>query len=81
MAIKVINNWKLVPTSENTISIMGVFEGKNIQTSPITAAREKEVRTVNSTYVLGSKNSGVWEVQLRHQRPNQTKTLKDLGVL
>jgi hypothetical protein len=78
---KVIDDWKIIPTSENTVSLIGVVAGKLIQTSPLVEAREGEVKTKNSHYILGNKKPGVWEMQLHLTRTSQAKTLVMHGVL
>lgn len=78
---KTINHWKLVPSSGGTVSMFGVVEGRQVQTSPICHGRPGEVKTENSHYILGGKLQGVWEIQLEMRRPEKTASLRRLGVL
>nr|WP_192963411.1 hypothetical protein [Pseudomonas fluorescens]CEK42237.1 hypothetical protein PQBR57_0284 [Pseudomonas fluorescens SBW25] len=81
MKRKTINNWKIVPTTGNTVSLIGEVDGQVIQTSPIAQAKPGEVRTQNTHYVLGEKMPGVWEIQLDMRRPSQSENLRKNGVL
>lgn len=81
MQTKTISNWKIIPTTGNTISLMGEVEGQVIQTSPIAFGRKGEVQTRNTHYVLGERHPGVWEIQLDMRRPTQAENLRNLGVL
>lgn len=78
---KVIEDWKIVPSTENTVSMFGIVDGRRIQTSPIILARKGEVKTKNTHYILGNKNPGMWELQLEMRRPKQSENLKKQGVL
>ena len=78
---KIISHWKMVPSSDGTVSMMGVVEGRQVQTSPICHGRPGEVKTENSHYILGDKLLGVWEIQLEMRRPEKTACLRLLGVL
>lgn len=78
---KLIDSWKIVPSSDGTVSMIGSVEGQEIQTSPICYGRRGEVRTENSHYILGSKLAGVWELQLEMRRPEKAASLRRLGVL
>lgn len=79
--MKMINNWKIVPSSEDTVSLIGDVDGVITQTSPVRFARPGEVRTDNSHYKLGLKQPGLWEIQLELRRPRQANSLKTNGVL
>ena len=52
MQTKTINNWKIIPTTDNTVSLVGEVDGQVIQTSPIARARKGEVLTQNTHYLL-----------------------------
>lgn len=78
---KVIKNWKIVPSSDNTVSLVGEVNGLITQTSPIRLARPGEVMTENTHYLLGDKTPGLWEIQLEMHRPQQVSNLKRHGVL
>lgn len=78
---KIINHWKLVPSSDGTVSMTAVVEGRHVQTSRICYGRPGEVKTENSHYILGDKLPGVWEIQLEAHRPEKTASLRRLGVL
>ncbi|CAM8643449.1 hypothetical protein MCEMSEM18_03568 [Comamonadaceae bacterium] len=80
-AIKTITNWKIVPSSEDTVSLVGDVNGQVTQTSPVRFARKGEVKTENSIYRLGDKLPGVWEIQLEMKRPAQVNNLRRHGVL
>lgn len=79
--MKRIDNWKIVPSSDNTISLIGDVNGVRTQTSPIRFARPGEVKTDNSIYVLGEKLPGMWEIQLEMRRPSQVKNLREQRIL
>lgn len=81
MKTKAINNWKMIPTTEDTVSLIGEVDGVRIQTSPIKQARTGEVITENTHYLLGDKCPGIWEIQLEMRRRSQTETLRKHGVL
>lgn len=81
MKQKVIQHWKIVPSSDNTVSLVGEVNGVITQTSPIRLARPGEVMTENTHYQLGEKSPGLWEVQLEMRRPQQVSNLKRHGVL
>jgi hypothetical protein len=81
MKTKTINNWKIVPTTNNTVSLIGEVDGQVMQTSPIKMARPGEVQTRNTHYLLGDKKPGVWELQLEMRRRTQSDTLRKQGVL
>lgn len=70
-----------MPTTGNTVSLIGEVDGQVIQTSPIAQAKPGEVRTQNTHYVLGEKMPGVWEIQLDMRRPSQSENLRKNGVL
>jgi hypothetical protein len=70
-----------VPSSGDTVSLLGVVKGRPTQTSPICFARPGEVKTENSHYLLGEKSPGLWEIQLEMKRSTQVKNLKRMGVL
>lgn len=78
---KLLDNWKIVPSSDNTVSAIGVVDGKSIQTSPICFGRAGEIKTENSHYKLGAKLPGIWEMQLEMRRAKQASNLKKLGIL
>ena len=78
---KTMCNWRIVPTTSNTVSLIGTVNGEQIQSSPISFARPGEVKTGNSHYVLGERSPGMWEIQLEMRRPSQTQNLRRLGVL
>lgn len=78
---KNMSNWRIIPTTGNTVSLMGEVDGVVIQTSPIAFARKGEVKTQNTHYVLGDRHPGLWEVQLEMRRRSQTENLRNLGVL
>lgn len=78
---KSIQSWKIVPSTEGTVSLVGIVGGVAIQSSPICFARPGEIRTENSHYILGSKLPGVWEIQLEMKRPEKVANLRKLGVL
>lgn len=80
-AIKTITNWKIVPSSEDTVSLVGDVNGQVTQTSPVRFALKGEVKTENSIYLLGDKLPGVWEIQLEMKRPTQVNNLRRHGVL
>lgn len=81
LPIKKIERWKVVPSSDNTTSLVGVVDGVATQTSPIQFARPGAVRTKNTQYLLGEKLVGVWEIQLEMRRPSQAENLRRMGVL
>ncbi|NVL49873.1 hypothetical protein F2S72_08985 [Pseudomonas syringae pv. actinidiae] len=81
MQTKTIHNWKIIPTTGNTVSLMGEVDGQKIQTSPIARARKGEVQTQNTHYILGEKVPGVWEIQLDIKRKPQSDNFRKLGVL
>ncbi len=78
---KTIQNWKIVPSSEDTVSLVGVVDGVSTQTSPICFGRPGEVRTENSHYILGDRLPGVWEIQLEMRRREKVAKLRQFGVL
>lgn len=81
MSTKNITDWKIIPTTEDTISLIGIVDGREIQTSPIVAARRGEVKTRNSHYILGTKRPVMWELQLEMRRRKQSETLREQGVI
>lgn len=80
-APKRIENWKVIPTSGGTVSLVGEVKGTVTQTSPICQARPGEMRTENSHYVLGTRQPGLWEVQLQMHRPIRYANLCAAGAL
>jgi len=78
---KNMSNWRIIPTSGNTVSLMVEVDGVVIQPSPIAFARMGEGKTQNTHYVLGERHPGLWEVQLEKRRRSQTENLRNLGVL
>ncbi len=76
-----ISNWKIVPSTDDTVSLIGDVNGILTQTSSIKFARPGEVRTQNTHYKLGEKSPGMWEIQLEMRRPSQVANLRRLGVL
>ena len=78
---KQIENWKVVPTTDGTVSLIGYVAGMRTQTTPVRHARPGEVMTENTIYKLGAKLPGVWEIQLELMRPEKAKALRDNGVL
>jgi hypothetical protein len=78
---KTIDDWRIVPSSGNTVSLIGMVDGRTSQTSPICFARPGEVKTKNTQYLLGAKSPGVWEIQLEMTRQSQLSNLRRLGVL
>ena len=78
---KQIENWKVVPTSDGTVSLIGYVGGLRFQTTPIQRARAGEVMTENTVYKLGQRLPGVWEMQLDLMRPEKAKSLREHGVL
>lgn len=81
MTAKQIENWIMVPTTENTISMIGEVGGTLMQTSPIKFGKPGEVQTTNSVYLLGEKSPGLWELKLAILRRPQMDELVDAGVL
>jgi len=81
MKTKTITNWRIVPTTGNTVSLIGEVDGQVIQSSPIAQAKCGEVRTQNTHYFLGEQSPGVWEIQLAMRRPTQAEILIKHGVL
>lgn len=79
--VRVMEDWKIVPSLNDTVSLSGVIEGIEVQTTPICYGRRDEVRTENAHYILGNKQPGGWEDQLAHQRPRNVATLRLRGVL
>jgi hypothetical protein len=78
---KTISDWKVVPSSDGIVAMMGIVEGRQVQTSPICYGRQGEVKSENSHYILGDKLPGVWEIQLEMCRPEKAGSLRRLGVL
>lgn len=78
---KLISNWIIVPSSDDTVSLVGDVNGVRTQTSPIRFARPGEIKTDNSHYILGEKSQGMWEIQLEMRRRSQVNNLRNLGVL
>jgi hypothetical protein len=78
---KTIQDWKIIPTTDDTISLIGTVDGVRVQTSPIVLVRKGEVKTQNTHYILGEKQPGIWEIQLDMRRRKQTDTLRNYGVL
>ncbi|KQW19706.1 MULTISPECIES: hypothetical protein [Pseudomonas] len=81
MNVKQIENWMMVPTTGNTISLFGDVGGTRIQTSPIKFGKPGEVETQNSVYKLGKKSPGLWELKLAILRRSQMDELIDAGAL
>ena len=81
MQTKTINNWKIIPTTDNTVSLVGEVDGQVIQTSPIARARKGEVLTQNTHYLLGEKQPGMWEIQLEMRRRTHSDMFREYGVL
>jgi transcriptional regulator of heat shock response len=81
MKTKHITDWKIVPSTDNTVSLIGVVDGQKVQTSPIQLARAGEVQTLNTHYILGERLAGMWELQLEMRRREQSDTLRLNGVL
>lgn len=81
MKTKHITDWKIVPSTGDTVSLIGMVNGVKTQTSPIKLARAGEVQTLNTHYTLGERIAGVWEIQLQMRRTKQYNTLQENGVL
>lgn len=81
MQTKTITNWKIIPTTDNTVSLVGEVDGQVIQTSPIARVRKGEVLTQNTHYLLVEKQPGTWEIQLDMRRRTQSDMLREHGVL
>ena len=81
MKTKHITDWKIVPSTGNTVSLIGMVNGVKTQTSPIQLARAGEVQTLNTHYTLGERVADVWEIQLQIRRTKQYNTLQENGVL
>ena len=78
---KEITDWAIVPTTEDTISMIGVVNGLVILTSPIRFVKKGEVQTMNSHYLLGEKQPGLWELKLAVLRPKHLQMLSDNEIL
>ena len=77
MQNKTIENWKIIAVSGAGVCVIGLVDGKELQTTVVTGSSGKNIRTESgSVYELGNKNPGLWEVQLQMKRPEQFKNLQ-----
>lgn len=81
MEIRKIENWKIIPTTGNTISLVGFVKSESIQTSNIVLIAAGAVRTKHNQYNLGVKLPGIWEIQLQMRRPKEYAKLQSYGIL
>lgn len=69
-----IENWKIVPDGLTTVCVVGIINGEERRTAPLTAqSREggyKWVKTcTGSIYKLMEMNSKPWRLELKTERP------------
>lgn len=76
-----MEHWKIVPTTGHTTALIGVVGTNYVQTSPICFCTSGEIQTENTRYILGKKQPGMWQIQLKIKRPEQAANLIKHGVL
>lgn len=79
--IKQMTNWKIIPTTDGTVSLLGEVNGVMTQTSPIVQFRKDEVKTKNSHYQLSDMNPGMWVLQLQMRRKETYDKMCAFGLL
>lgn len=79
--MKVIENYRIVPTKGGGVCLVGTVDGAEIQTSDIVFGRRGAVKTESgSVYQLGAPSTTMWEMQLQLRRPEKYKKLAEAGV-
>lgn len=81
MEVRKIDNWKIIPTTANTITLVGIIKGESYQTGAITDIGVGVVRTKHNQYLLGKKLPGIWETLLEMRRPKEYAKLQQNEIL